>query len=284
MTDTDISRIKIGRHTFGIVGLKKTFESMAEAYAAQTDDQVAEALINRLSKINYIPEKAQQKYGRAFVKEFRKFLGQSVEDDSPQGLEIKVLGAGCVVCDSLENEVMQALTDMGLAAELEHIRDAEQIAQYKVRGTPALIINGKVMCTGTAPSKNQIRKWLEEAGWCEPSGGSMEKPVFIKNITFSDVHNLVELVDYEDGRVVSRTLAQNPSLSITLFAFDQGEGVSTHTAPGDAMLQVLDGAAAVTIDGKPMTVRAGQVVVMPANVPHSVTGVERFKMLLTVVK
>jgi quercetin dioxygenase-like cupin family protein len=266
------------------VGLKKTFESMAEAYAAQTDDRVAEALISRLSKINYIPEKAQHKYGRAFVKEFRKFLGQSVEEDSTQGLEIKVLGAGCVVCDSLENEVMQVLTDMGLAAELEHIRDSAQIAQYKVKGTPALMINGKVMCTGTAPSKNQIRKWLDEAGWREQSGGYMEKPEFIKNITFSDVHNLVDLVDYEDGRVVSRTLAQNPSLSLTLFAFDQGEGVSTHTAPGDAMLQVLDGEAAVSIDGKPMTVRAGQVVVMPANVPHSVTGVVRFKMLLTVVK
>ena len=66
--------------------------------------------------------------------------------------------------------------------------------------------------------------------------------------------------------------------------FDKGEGVSTHTAPGDALLQVLDGEAAVNIDGREMTVRAGQVVVMPANVPHSVTGVEQFKMLLTVVK
>ena len=112
----------------------------------------------------------------------------------------------------------------------------------------------------------------------------MDKPVLIKNIVFSEPHDLINLVDYAQGRVVSRTFAQNASLSITLFAFDAGEGVSTHTAPGDAMVQVLDGEAVVDIDGKKMTVGSGQVVVMPADIPHSVTAVERFKMLLTVVK
>ncbi len=112
----------------------------------------------------------------------------------------------------------------------------------------------------------------------------MEKTVLIKNIPFSEAHNLVDLVTYGEGRVVSRTFAQNSSLSFTLFAFDEGEGVSTHTAPGDAMVQVLDGEAVVNIDGEEMTVYAGQVVVMPADIPHSVTAVKRFKMLLTVVK
>jgi len=112
----------------------------------------------------------------------------------------------------------------------------------------------------------------------------MEPSVLIKNIDFSEVHNLTDLVDYEGGRVVSRTLAQNPTLSLTLFAFDAGEGVSTHTAPGDAMVHVLDGEAVANIDGKEMIANAGQVVVMPADVPHSVTAVQRFKMLLTVVK
>ena len=112
----------------------------------------------------------------------------------------------------------------------------------------------------------------------------MHKPVLIKNISFSEPHNLSELVAYEEGRVVSRTFAQNLVLSLTLFAFDTGEGVSTHTAPGDAMVQILDGEALVNIDGKEMTVSAGQVVVMPADIPHAVTAVKRFKMLLTVVK
>jgi quercetin dioxygenase-like cupin family protein len=281
-----VTQIKIGTHKFGIVGLKKALENMAETYAEQADDVVAEELLKRLSKKNYIPEKVQKKYGRAFAREFRRFLGQPFDDENSQGLEIKVLGAGCVVCDSLENQVMEALTEMNLAAELEHIRDADQIAEFKVKGTPALIINGKVMCSGTTPPKIEIIKWLEETGCGKKSGVIMDKTesIFIKNITLSDVHNLAELVEYEEGRVVSRTFAQNSSLSLTLFAFDKGEGVSTHTAPGDAMLQVLDGEAAVDIDGKEMTVCAGQVVVMPANVPHSVTGVKRFKMLLTVVK
>ena len=112
----------------------------------------------------------------------------------------------------------------------------------------------------------------------------MDKPVLIKNITFSEPLDLAELVAYEEGRVVSRTFAQNPSIGLTLFSFDEGEGVSTHTAPGDAMVQVLDGEAVVNIDGKEMTVSAGQVVVMPADIPHSVTAAKWFKMLLTVVK
>jgi len=112
----------------------------------------------------------------------------------------------------------------------------------------------------------------------------MEKPVLIKNIPFSEPQNLATLVDYEEGRVVSRTFAQNQALSLTLFAFDAGEGVSTHTAPGDAMVQVLDGEAIVNIDGNESTVSAGQVIVMPADIPHAVTAGNRFKMLLTVVK
>jgi len=173
---------------------------------------------------------------------------------------------------------------MGLAADLEHVRDAEQISEYRVEGTPALVVNGRVMCTGRNPSNNELRKWLEEAGYNKPIGGKMDKQVFIKNIQFSEPQKLADLVEYENGRVVSRTFAQNPSLSLTLFAFDKGEGVSTHTAPGDAMVHVLDGEATVNINEKKMTVDTGQVVVMPANVPHAVTAVKRFKMILTVVK
>lgn len=106
----------------------------------------------------------------------------------------------------------------------------------------------------------------------------------IKNIPFSTPVDIVDLVDYEDGRVVSRTLSSKPHVNITLFAFDKDEEISAHTSPGDAMIQVLDGEALVNIDGKEIKAGKGKVVVMPANVPHAVTACSRFKMLLTVVK
>jgi quercetin dioxygenase-like cupin family protein len=113
---------------------------------------------------------------------------------------------------------------------------------------------------------------------------NMANQELMKNISFSEPHVLVDLVGYEKGRVVSRTFAQNDAVSLTLFAFDQGEGLSTHAASGDAMVQVLDGEVLLTIGGKEVIARAGEVVVMPADVPHSVNAVKPFKMLLTVVK
>ena len=108
--------------------------------------------------------------------------------------------------------------------------------------------------------------------------------VFIKNIEQGAAFEVVNLVEYEEGKVSSLTLAQKPGVGITVFAFDEGEGVSTHAAPGDAMVVILDGEAKITIDGKEQNLKAGEGIVMPANIPHAVKAVTRFKMLLTVVK
>jgi quercetin dioxygenase-like cupin family protein len=107
---------------------------------------------------------------------------------------------------------------------------------------------------------------------------------FIKNIAFSQALDLAGLVDYQPGRVVSLTLVQNEALSMTLFAFAKGEGVSTHSAPGDAMVYIIDGQAEVTIGGDKLNVTAGQTVVMPADIPHGLEATEDFKMLLILVK
>ncbi len=112
----------------------------------------------------------------------------------------------------------------------------------------------------------------------------MPDNIMIKNIPFSEAINICELVDYESGRVVSRTLAQKPYTGITIFAFDMGEEISSHTSSGDAMIVILDGRAKITIGEKTLEASAGQTVVMPAGTPHALEAVERFKMLLVVVK
>ena len=106
---------------------------------------------------------------------------------------------------------------------------------------------------------------------------------YMKNIPGEEVLDLAALVDVTPGQVVSRTLAQNDHVSITLFAFDQGEEISTHASGGDAMVTVLEGTGKFTVDGTPHLVRKDQCLVMPAGKPHAVFAQEAFKMLLVVV-
>jgi Uncharacterized conserved protein, contains double-stranded beta-helix domain len=105
----------------------------------------------------------------------------------------------------------------------------------------------------------------------------------LKNIDFSTSLDLREQVSYQTGQIVSKTLVQNKGVSLTLFAFDQDEEISTHSSHGDAMIQVLDGTARITIGEEDFLVTAGETIVMPAEVPHAVFAKEKFKMLLTVV-
>ena len=105
----------------------------------------------------------------------------------------------------------------------------------------------------------------------------------IKNIEKAQVLTLKEEVSYQPGQVVSKTLAQNNALSVTLFAFDKGEEISTHESGGDAFVTCLDGVGRITIDGKDYELHEGESIVMPAKHPHAVYGQEQFKMLLVVI-
>jgi len=98
------------------------------------------------------------------------------------------------------------------------------------------------------------------------------------------VVELAALAAYQDGAVVSRILLKRGGGSVTLFAFDKGQSLSEHTAPFDAVVQVLEGEALITIAGVPLTVPAGHIVLMPANQPHAVAATARFKMLLTMIR
>ena len=95
---------------------------------------------------------------------------------------------------------------------------------------------------------------------------------------------LIDLIDYQEASVVSRTIIDKKAGTVTLFAFDEGQGLSEHTAPYDALVQVLEGEADIAISGKPIRVRQGEITIMPANEPHALTAVTKFKMILTMIR
>lgn len=103
-----------------------------------------------------------------------------------------------------------------------------------------------------------------------------------KNIDKQTKLELKNLVEYQQGQVVSRTLVQNDKVSMTLFSFDEGEEISTHAASGDAMVTVLEGTGRFTVGGQVFTLNAGETLIMPKDIPHAVFGEKRFKMVLVV--
>jgi quercetin dioxygenase-like cupin family protein len=112
----------------------------------------------------------------------------------------------------------------------------------------------------------------------------------VNSVTMSQIiettktFSTAECIDYATGAVVSRTIIKKNTGNVTLFAFDKGEGLSEHTAPFDAMVQVLDGSVEVTIGGTPYILQAGQSIIMPASIPHALKAVEKFKMMLIMIK
>ena len=97
-------------------------------------------------------------------------------------------------------------------------------------------------------------------------------------------NSLVDIVDYQKEAVVSKTIIEKKTGTVTLFAFDQGQGLSEHTAPFDALVQVLDGEVEIKISGNPFHLKQGEMIIMPANKPHALTAVRQFKMLLTMIR
>ncbi len=108
----------------------------------------------------------------------------------------------------------------------------------------------------------------------------------MSNLKFpkSEIVRLNEMVSYQTGSIVSRTIIKKPSGNLSLFAFDKGQSLSEHTAPFDAIIQVLDGKAEVIIGGVSHHLECGETIIMPANIPHAVNATEQFKMMLTMIK
>jgi quercetin dioxygenase-like cupin family protein len=105
-----------------------------------------------------------------------------------------------------------------------------------------------------------------------------------KGLTPAQPASLTDLVQYQDGTIVSREILKKPTGTVSVFAFDAGQGLSEHTAPFDALVQVLDGAVEIRIAGQPHRLKAGDLILMPAGQPHALQALERFKMVLTMIR
>jgi hypothetical protein len=163
MSGDKITRINVGGHATGIIGLGPILEEVAKEFKSRTDDEIKAELLNRLSRKNYINSRTKDMYGHAFLREYKKFVGEPFEDTEAGGLEIKVLGPGCPRCEILEQDLMAMMAELNIAADLEHVRDPIDIANYGVMGSPGLIINGEVKTVGSVPPKSKLKEWLLEA-------------------------------------------------------------------------------------------------------------------------
>jgi small redox-active disulfide protein 2 len=160
MPEQDITQISLGRYKVGITGLKEAIEE-AKSLRGRTEAEIAQSLLEKLKPKNYIPAPAQEDYKKAFLREYKKAQGEQVTEER-QGLSVKILGPGCPNCEALEQLVMATVAELNLPAEVEHVRDRQEIMALGVFGTPALMISDEVKIVGQMPDKEMLKKWLLE--------------------------------------------------------------------------------------------------------------------------
>jgi hypothetical protein len=157
----DYSRISVGGLSVGVIGLKAAIEEV-KSLRGRGDEEIATALLERLAESNYIPSSAEADYRRAFLREWKRAMGEKVSEE-PGALGIKILGPGCPSCHSLERMVMALLSELKLGADVEHVTGRAEIAALGVFATPGLVINGEVRAAGKLPTRATLRHWLLEA-------------------------------------------------------------------------------------------------------------------------
>lgn len=163
MSMNKVSQIIINGRYVGISGLEEAIRKIAPIKNNLSEDEIEKKLLDLISADNYIPPGATDIYGKSVLREFHRASGLPVEPENIPGLRIAVLGMGCARCTQLESDVRDTLSEMKMAADLSHINDVKEIAGYGVLGSPALVINGKVVAVGEVPPKSKIRQWIIEA-------------------------------------------------------------------------------------------------------------------------
>jgi hypothetical protein len=161
MEEKDYRLVLVGNTQVGLIGLKGIFEEL-KSQRNQSEATLKEMLVERARGENYIAPSVKKEYEKALFREFRRFLGEKVEEEEKDFLEVILLGLGCFSCHQLEKDIMAVLSETGIRASFNFITDPSLMTQYGDFPMPALIINGKAKSKGAVPTKLQVKKWLEE--------------------------------------------------------------------------------------------------------------------------
>jgi small redox-active disulfide protein 2 len=161
MSNSDLTQISLGRFRVGITGLQGAIEAV-QSLKARSEYEIAEALFDTLKSRNYIPNQAREEYKQAFLREYKKALGEQVVEE-PGILSVKIIGPGCQSCEKLQQTVMAVLEELNLPADIEYVKDLKEIHALGIFSVPALIINNVTKAMGLVPSRDRLKAWLKEA-------------------------------------------------------------------------------------------------------------------------
>jgi small redox-active disulfide protein 2 len=158
-----IMQITVGGQRIGIIGLSEAIEATKSLHQVN-DIEIKKLLLDKIKAQNYVPDSRAEDYAQALLKAYKKAVGLPVDDyeEKSKGLIIKILGPGCYACEQLERDMKAILAEMNIAAEVVHVRDLNQIAEYGMIRTPSLVINKEIVLNGRSLPKSQLKKLLEE--------------------------------------------------------------------------------------------------------------------------
>ena len=161
--ENKVTQIRVEGRQTGVIGLEYAIHNIVEWAKGKDDEAISAELLKQIEQRNYIPATIKDAYRKALLREYKKNIGQEVDEEAVTGLQVVILGPGCAQCSSLESRLRDVMAEMNLAGDLRHVTDAKEIGLYGVMGTPALVINGKVVAVGSVPEKKKIQQWLAEA-------------------------------------------------------------------------------------------------------------------------
>lgn len=159
----EITQLTIGGQKIGLTGLTEIFESLMQQNLSD-GVELKKQLLQQVCVQNYVPESRSEDYAQALLREYKKFAGLPVElvVEKSTFPTIRILGPGCAACDTMEKDVKAILAELNIAADIDHVRDINQIAEYGMVRTPSLVINDQIVLNGRSLPKSQLKKLLEE--------------------------------------------------------------------------------------------------------------------------